>query len=132
MRDLQPSFWTLARHGRVVRLTRTREAHPDLAAALAAFEQVLAALADLGDLRGRSGLLVDLRASPQITDPAVEGALQPFRVRVLDGFAAGAALVDTLGGRLQLHRLERIDRAYRTFDDEEEALAYLDAALDAL
>jgi hypothetical protein len=80
--------------------------------------------------RGRHGLLVDLRDGPQRSDPAFEEAVRDHRARVFDGFCAGAVLVRTLGGKLQLGRLEREDRAYRAFDDEAEALAALRDALD--
>lgn len=80
--------------------------------------------------RERHALLVDLRDGPQRSDPAFEEAVRDHRARVFEGFHAGAVLVRTLSGKLQLGRLEREDRAYRAFDDEAEALAFLRDAVD--
>jgi hypothetical protein len=80
--------------------------------------------------RGRHGLVVDLRDGPQRSDPAFEEATKDHRARVFEGFRAGAVLVRTLSGKLQLGRHERTDRAYRAFDDEAEALAFLRDSLD--
>lgn len=83
--------------------------------------------------RARHGLVVDLRDGPQRSDPAFEEATRDHRARVFEGFRAGAVLVRTLSGKLQLGRLEREDRAaYRAFDDEAEALAFLRDEVDAV
>ena len=42
---------------------------------------------------------------------------------------AGAVLVRTLSGKIQLVRHQRQDQGYRTFDDEDEAVAFLEEAL---
>jgi len=75
--------------------------------------------------------LVDLRDGPLNTDPTFEEAIREPRARLFADLGASAVLVRTLSGKLQLHRMERTDRVYRTFDDEDEALAYLGATLDA-
>ena len=119
---------------RIFRITRT-------AAPYASIDEVHATFLDLRlDLRARlhaqplarapHGLLVALRDGPLRSDPPFEEAAREHRPRLFEGFAAGAVLVRTLSGKIQLSRQERVDRAYRSFDDEEEALAFLRDALD--
>ena len=126
----EPIFWRIERRGRIVRLVRTDLAYRSLDDARGAHLELIDQISALGVDRPRCAQLVDLRAGPLRTDPAFEAAIGDLRARIFEGFTAGAVHVRTFSGKLQLHRLERSDRAYRTFDDEEEALAYLEAVLD--
>lgn len=115
---------------RIVRLTRTSEPYASIEEVHATFVDLRQRLHALPIDRARHGLLVDLRDGPLRSDPPFEAAAREHRPRLFEGFVAGAVLVRTLSGKIQLSRQERLDRAYRTFDDEEEALAFLRDAVD--
>lgn len=124
-------IWRVERPApQLVRATRTREPYTSIDEVHATFLDLRRRLRELPIDRGRHALLVDLRDGPLRSDPPFEAAAREHRPHVFDGFAAGAALVRTLSGKLQLARMERVDgSAYRTFDDEAEALAFLRDAL---
>ncbi len=115
----------------VVRVARTAETYTELDEVHTTFVELRERLRSLPLDRGRHGLLVDLRDGPLRSDPPFEAAAREHRQHLFDGFVAGAVLVRTLSGKIQLTRHERLDRVYRTFDDEDEALAFLrDAVLE--
>lgn len=115
---------------RIVRITRTAAPYDSIDDVHATFLDLRARLLALPLAHARHGLLVDLREGPLRSDPPFEAAAREHRPRLFEGFVAGAVLVRTLSGKIQLSRQERVDRAYRTFDDEDEALAFLRDALD--
>ena len=115
---------------RIVRILRTAAPYASIDEVHATFLDLRARLHALPLARAPHGLLVDLRDGPLRSDPPFEEAAREHRPRLFEGFAAGAVLVRTLSGKIQLSRQERVDRAYRSFDDEEEALAFLRDALD--
>ena len=105
MHDLDDRIWRIDRAApQVVRATRTPEPFVALAEVV-------------GPLR---------------SDPAFDEVVREHRPRVFEGFHIGAVLVRTLSGKIQLTRHERVDRVYRVFDDEAEALAFLIDALDGV
>lgn len=123
------TFWRVEQHGAIVRLIRTPVPYTSAEQARDCHVQLLHRVLALDLDRARCGQLVDLRHGPLRTDPTFEEAIREPRARLFDGMGASAVLVQTLSGKLQLHRMERTDRVYRTFDDEDEALAYLTATL---
>jgi hypothetical protein len=125
------NFWQVDLYApRIVRIARSSEQFTTATEARDSYAGLWQQIHALPLDRGRHGLVVDLRDGPQRSDPAFEEATRDHRARVFEGFRAGAVLVRTLSGKLQLGRLEREDRAYRAFDDEAEALAFLRDSLD--
>jgi hypothetical protein len=114
----------------VIRASRTPEPLVGIDEVVASFLDLRQRLGELPIDRARNALLVDLREGPLRSDPAFDAAVREHRPRLFEGFHIGAVLVRTLSGKIQLTRHERTDRAYRVFDDEAEALAFLDEALD--
>lgn len=126
-------IWRLDRAApQVVRATRTPEPFVDLDEVHASFLELRRRLRELPLDRAENALLVDLRDGPLRSDPAFDEAVREHRPRLFEGFHLGAVLVRTLSGKIQLTRHERADRAYRVFDDEAEALAFLRDALDGV
>ena len=79
--------------------------------------------------RASYALLVDLRAAPGRNDPQFEEQFANHRVRLLTGFRRAVVLVRTAAGKMQAERLRRTDQLaehVRVFDNEAEALAFLD------
>ena len=129
--DDDDTYWRVEPHGRIVRLIRTPVPYSSAEQARDCHVTLLARVLAPGLDRPRCGQLVDLRDGPLRTDPTFEEVIREPRARLFDGLGASAVLVRTLSGKLQLHRMERTDRVYRTFDDEDEALAYLASMLAA-
>lgn len=123
------TYWRVEQQGPIVRLIRTQAPYTSAEQARDCHVELLERVISLGLDRARCGQLVDLRDGPLRTDPAFEEAIREPRARLFEGLGASAVLVRTLSGKLQLHRMERADGVYRTFDDEDEALAYLSATL---
>lgn len=123
------TYWRVEQQGPIVRLIRTPAPYTSAEQARDCHVELLQRVLSRGLDRARCGQLVDLRDGPLRTDPAFEEAIREPRARLFEGIGASAVLVRTLSGKLQLHRMERTDGVYRTFDDEDEALAYLSATL---
>lgn len=133
MHNVDDRIWRLDRAApQVVRATRTPEPFLALAEVVESFLNLRRRLAELPIDRARNALLVDLRDGPLRSDPAFDEVVREHRPRVFEGFHIGAVLVRTLSGKIQLTRHERVDRVYRVFDDEAEALAFLIDALDGV
>ena len=109
----------------VIRAIRTAEPYTGLDEVHASFVELRRRLGALPLDRARHALLVDLRDGPLRSDPAFDEVAREHRPRVFEGFFIGAVLVRTLSGKIQLTRHERVDRVYRVFDDEAEAIAFL-------
>ncbi|MBZ5710743.1 hypothetical protein [Nannocystis pusilla] len=128
-RDEGDTFWRVEPGPRIIRIVRTAAPYTSADEAGASYEALWQRVHALPFDRSRRAVLVDLRLGPQRNDPAFEEATREHRVRVFDGAGAGAVLVRTLSGKIQLVRHERQDQGYRTFDDEDEAVAFLEEAL---
>ncbi len=131
MQSNDDRIWRVERDApQVVRATRTPEPFAAIDEVHASFLDLRRRLGELPLARARHALLVDLRDGPLRSDSAFDEAVREHRPRLFEGFHIGAVLVGTLSGKIQLTRHERTDRAYRVFDDEAEALAFLREILD--
>lgn len=113
----------------LVRLRRSshRVERPDeMATAMQTLIDELDRLVPLS-VRGKWGLLQDMRDAPLLTDPALEQAVARHAGRLRQGWLRLAVLVRTPVGKLQVRRTTTNEQAAGrdVFDDEIEALNYL-------
>jgi hypothetical protein len=85
--------------------------------------------------RATSCVIVDSRDAPGRNDPQFEAWFSPYRKGMIQGFRRAAILVRMAVGKLQVDRLLKNDGSSaneyaRTFVDEQQALAWLRAALE--
>jgi hypothetical protein len=114
----------------LVRYIRSEHPYPSLDSVRDVHAEIARVLRALGERELK--LLIDSRAAPPRNDPAFEAEI----VRAFAGFAsvfmARAALIKSAVGKLQVRRLSRAvwtdDSAPVVFNDEGEALSYLDAS----
>ena len=115
----------------IVRISRTASCFDSMNTLHSVFRSLALELDRLG---GPScALLADLRSGPTgRNDPAFELAMAEYRPRLFEHFCAGATVVTTASGVLQLSRTAREDGdAYQVFTSMEAALDYLMAEIQA-
>lgn len=106
--------------GKLVRLVRSRQAHPSAEAMKQSFQAAAAAI----DRSGRTGrvLLLDMREAIGRNDPEFTEMMSRMRPLIETGFSRIGVLVRTQVGMLQIKRLAQEDGVSRFTSTSEEAL----------
>lgn len=118
-------FFVVTREGggRVVRLRRTDV--PITEGALQEIEGVFERLFP-PILRRRFAMLMDSRDAPMSNDPALEARVRDVGLRLFNGFAERAVLVQSAAGKLQVSRMNRTHGGRPpVFYSEADAMEYL-------
>lgn len=110
----------LTNQARLIRLIRTPQAYPDLAALRTSYDQVIAAIDRTG--RRSRALLVDTRAPSGRNDSWFEQGMAEVRPRIDRGFARVGVLTQTRIGTLQIRRWVNEDGIERLAGCDEDLL----------